>query len=345
MGPTEALKELLFPARDVGVLLAIITFWLLGSLAFAAGLLGIWLLIMILPAFFRYSLYLLEARARGQTPPVPGIELFSLVGNSWSLFPLFVIAASAWLIIIVYIKVSGTAAVIAGVALLLIMPASMGILGMTYSPVACLNPLSLFKLIRSIGIDYLWAPAAVAVVAGLGLLSLQAGAPAFIFDLLQIYAYFLMFTMTGELLRRRDIEQQVDIPDDVLPDDREMLRRQIEGRTSVANHAYGFFSRGNRAGGLAHVVAWLRDEDDSDEAWQWFFAEMLKWENRDHALFFAQIYLHNLLGQDRDADVQKLLARCLFENERFRPQEMDRDAIAELLERHDREDLLKQLAG
>ncbi len=58
MKASDAAREILYPLRDAGIVLAMLVFWLLGSLAFAAGLLGLWLLIVIVPAFFRYALYL-----------------------------------------------------------------------------------------------------------------------------------------------------------------------------------------------------------------------------------------------------------------------------------------------
>ena len=52
MKASDAAREILYPLRDAGIVLAMLVFWLLGSLAFAAGLLGLWLLIVIVPAFF-----------------------------------------------------------------------------------------------------------------------------------------------------------------------------------------------------------------------------------------------------------------------------------------------------
>jgi hypothetical protein len=226
---------------------------------------------------------------------------------------------------------------------MLLLPASMGILGVTYSPLTSLSPVAIVKLIRSLGVAYFWVPASIIGVVVIALFAGRSGIPGPIVNLLLIYAFFLMCTMMGALLHTNQIQQQIDIPEPLAPAEEEIQQSRVAARQKVANHAYGFFSRGNRAGALQHVETWLRDKDSADEAWAWFFAEMLKWENRDHALFFAQVYLGKLLREQRELEVQKVLARCLLENGRFRPAEEDRDATLELLRRHGRDDILRQL--
>ena len=100
-----------------------------------------------------------------------------------------------------------------------------------------------------------------------------------------------------------------------------------------------FVSRGNRAGGLAHIQLHIEREEHQDAAYNWFFNAMLKWENTDAALFFAQTYLHRLLAQQSDAKVLKLLSQCYYANTSFRPAKDDRAAVLELVQRHGRADL------
>src|SRR5690606_25231547 len=90
------LRELAWPLTEPVVLLAIVSFSLLATLAQAAGLLGIWLGIVLLPALFCYLLMLLEARAYGRTTPVANIELFSFITNFWSLAWLVIVAIIIW---------------------------------------------------------------------------------------------------------------------------------------------------------------------------------------------------------------------------------------------------------
>ena len=55
MRPPDILREIAYPFTDMAVLFAMIGFLLLGKLAMAAGLLGLWLGLILLPAFFDIS--------------------------------------------------------------------------------------------------------------------------------------------------------------------------------------------------------------------------------------------------------------------------------------------------
>lgn len=340
----EAGRELAFPFTDLAVVQAMIWFWLMGMLIDAAGLLGIWLAAVVVPAFFRYALYLLEARAAGSTPPPPGIELFNLVDGLWSLFPLLLIVALSAGIFLVGSEVSPAAGVIACVLVLLFLPASLAILAITRSPLESLNPLAIRRMIDACGGDYLWVPGSVSLLsAAVALLAVKI-LPALLVELLAIYLFYLLFTMTGAILHANDVELMVEIPDPAAPDESAVRERSLEARRKVANHAYGFISRGNRAGGLSHIEDWLYEhEADSVEAWDWFFREMLRWESTEHALFFAQNYLSRLLYRNRQAEALKLLSRCLYEDPRFRPLAPDTERVLELVAEHGRDDLLALL--
>ena len=89
----EFLRELAYPATDRAVLLAMIVFFLLGKLAVVAGLLGIWLMIVILPALFRYLMAILAARIDGRDVDPPGIEMFNWIAGAWTLMPLAILVA------------------------------------------------------------------------------------------------------------------------------------------------------------------------------------------------------------------------------------------------------------
>ena len=70
---------------------------------------------------------------------------------------------------------------------------------------------------------------------------------------------------------------------------------------------------------------------------------MLTWENRIPALFFAQDYLHQLLGWELDREALKLISRCLHEDANWRPAAADRPQVRALIDRHGRDDLARRM--
>jgi len=327
----------------MAIVFAMIFFWLLFGLAQNAGLLGFVLLFFTTPAYIRYLLYLLEARANGKSAPVPDIAMFNPADNFWTLTPLILIAVAIWAAILLASMDALFGVMLLGVAFLLIVPASMAVLAVTHSPAESLNPMAMTRMIRACGAAYFVVPIVLAVMSLFFVMLYAAGVPLLLIDLGTSYQIVLLFTMTGAVLHTKDVAIQVAIEDPLEPTADDIARGLNNERQKVANHAYGFISRGNRDGGFGHIRQWLDKEADLAEAYQWFFLEMLKWENKDPALFFAQEYLGRLLASEMENESLKLISSCLHENPRWRPLPENRGEAYELAAQHGRQDLIKQL--
>jgi hypothetical protein len=209
-------------------------------LAEVAGLLGFWLIVVLLPAYFRYLLYLLEARANGRDAPTPGIELFNFVGNFWSLFPLVLLCLVIWGAYFLATNVSFAAAIALGLIVLFIYPASMAILATTRSPVESLNPVALVVLLRNCGRDYLLIPLVIVAIFFAIWNLVIVGAPYLLIKASMMYASFLMFTLTGSVLHEKGASISVDLPPAREPGAEQLDAKLTRERTKTLNHAYGF---------------------------------------------------------------------------------------------------------
>ena len=327
----------------MAIVLALIVFLLLGLLVQAAGLFGLWLAVVVVPAYFRYLLYLLEARASGRDAPAPGIELFNWVENFWSLFSLVLVCLLIWGGYFLSSNFSIAAAVIPAIFFLTIFPASMAVLAVTRSPIESLNPAALFVLIKSCGRDYLFIPLIVAAMALLIWYLVILDVPGVLIKASSMYASILLFTLTGSVLHAHGSGINVDIPPPLEADTEQTEADLTRERTKVLNHAYGFVSRGNRQGGLQHIEDWIGKEVDVAAAYRWFFEQMLKWESKGAALFFAQIYLSRLLGEQRDIEALKLISRCRLEDARFKPLPEDRHEAFAAAQRQRNDELCEYL--
>lgn len=318
---TDLFREFTYPLRSVSTLIALLTFFVLGVLIDAAGAFGLWLAIVVLPAVCRYLMMLLEARARGQDAATPGIEMFSWVGNGWSLFPLLPIALSVWTAILIGVKFGNDWALAFELAVAAFLPASLAVLAISHSPVECLNPVTILRLISRCRAGYWFAPAGVVIVALL--LSRLGALPALLQQFLALYLVFAVFAVTGAIIRPFGLIDDVDIPEALEADDEQLQQELAQQRKQVLNHAYGFASRDNRAGGLEHIYRWLNNDPEPTEAWPWFLDRMLRWENTDPALHYAQQYLKQLLANGDRITAVKLMLRCQLIDPSFRPQADD----------------------
>ena len=343
MKPAELTREIVYPLTNIATWVPMIVSWLLFSVALFFGLFGLFLFIVTLVPFMGYLMKLLEARANGREAPPFDAELMALIGNGWGLFPLVILVFLGWLQFAVGQKYSPGAALLVVFLSSLFFPASLGVLSITRSPLQGLNPVALVRFIQSSGMDYLLLIVTVESVSIVLYLLQQSGTPPFLLHLGLIYLAFLTYSMTGAIVSRHRLTDDVHIPAPLTATTVQNRQELLKERQGIMTHAYGFISRGNRAGGLAHIQAQIDGEEDQDEAHSWFFNQMLKWEKPDAALFFAQTYLHRLLVQQRELAVLKLLSQCLHADSLFRPAADDLDDAIEVVERNGRADLLALL--
>ncbi len=342
MTPVGFLSEFSYPLRNSSTLMTIAVLALLMMIAEAAGLFGIWLFALVALCTFRYNMVLLEARAKGVDPEPPGVEMFSPVGNLWTLFPVVHLGIGYGLVLLGTVALGGGGAFAIGAAYLLVLPAMLAILAVTRSPFESLNLGTAMRLIGRIGAGYWAAPAALIVAALL---------PVAIPDLPRIVALIIdlgigfgVVAVIGAMIRPFDFFAEVDIetPSEIEP---EKAALNLEkGRVAALNHAYGFASRNNVDGALRHITQWIREEDPyPGDAWPWFFGAMLKWENSYPALKLAQDYLDLLLRSGDHRAAAKLMLRCKHVNAEFRPHAASRDAAVAAAEAAGQPELVEWL--
>jgi hypothetical protein len=341
MSFAEYLRELAYPARSLGIMVALVTFYLLFGLIVVANLLGIWLAVMVIPAFFRYLVMIAEARARGTDAQPPGIEFFSLAGNWWTLYPIIPIVATTRTWWALYTTFGPSAAGAFSLFAIAILPAMMAVLVITHSPLQSLNPLALYRVIRETGPTYWYASLTLILVFILP--QLVSWLPTALLVAVGMYSVAAFYAVTGAVTRHRNLIDDVYIPEPLEPDVDMQAVVLLTDRTGILDHAYGFVSRGNREGGLSHVYDWLETDPDPDAAWAWFFEAMLKWELNRNALFFGQRYLSWLLAHDDPFRANKVILRCRMIDESFRPLPEDMPAAIEAAERGGNQELLASL--
>lgn len=341
MTPTEYLRELTHPARSSTTMITLAVFYLLMSLAAAAGIAGIWLGLVVLTALVRYLILLSESRALGVEMEPPGIEFFSLVSGTWSLFPIVPVFLTGLGSSMIGEAYGSGPALLFAIAMASITPAVLSVLVITHSPLQSLNPFSVARVINSCGPAYWYAPATAILVV---IVPMQLKMlPELIQTLIELYLLAAFFSVIGAIIQTTDLLETAEIPDAVEPDLKQQVAHLDKQRTTVLNHAYGFVSRGNRDSGFNHIVDWIEKDPDPGGAWGWFFEQMLGWEQTDQALFFAQRYLADVLAHDEKVRAVKIMLRCRLINADFRPKAEDMDAAIDAAEQCGNNELAESL--
>lgn len=149
MRPIDVLQAIAYPLTSATVLVPLLVFWILISFALWGGLLGAFLLFLVIPAVFRFQVIVLEARARGVEPETPGAEFFNWFGNAWTLFPVPLSVLLVWLVIATGQRFGETAAGVAVFLASTIFPASLAVLAITHSPLQSVNPVAITRLLAA----------------------------------------------------------------------------------------------------------------------------------------------------------------------------------------------------
>jgi len=317
MKPTDLIRAVFYPITSMAVVLPLLVFWLLVSFASWGGVLGLFLMFLVIPALLRFQMIVLEARARGAEPTTPDIDFFSWFGNAWTLFPVVLCALTTWAVIATGAKFGAEWAIVVSVFAGLFLPASLSILAITRSPLQSLNPVALFRLIGRCGHALLIASGYLELVGWLAYLS--DSLPMLLANLVQIFLVFSFFSVTGSLIEPYDLFGEVDIPEPLEKTAVEVSSGIEKERVAALSHAYGFISRDNRESGFRHIFAEIERDPDPLRAWQWYFERMLTWDEKQHSLFFAQHCVRDMLANDETIPALKMIMRCRLLNEQFTP--------------------------
>ncbi|MDJ0813215.1 MAG: hypothetical protein QNJ23_05765 [Woeseiaceae bacterium] len=329
MSVTEILREFAFPARNLTVLLSALFIFLMLKFAVWGGLLGLFLLFLVLPSLFHYLLRILDARSRGQEPGPLDAEDLMWYHAPWRLFMIVHLVFAGYALWVFGNLYQLPGVVVTGTLLAAVLPASLAVLAITRSPLQSLNPQAVGALIGRTGAIY-WLLPTYLVLAAMVLRWLRAEElSGFFLDLFGFYLGLVFFSLTGAVVQPYNLHEEVDIYDPVEPDVEVVEEKLLKERTNVLTHAYGFISRDNRKGGFGHIEGWLREDPDPESAWAWFFDQMLRWEDKHPALLFGQSYISQLLEHGDSTTAVKVMMRCRLHNEAFVPLPGDMAAAAE----------------
>lgn len=328
---SEIARAILAPLTELSMLLPLLMFSGLLTLGLYRLPLGILIVLLALPPLFRYQSFIVEAYAGGRVPGAFDAEYFNWVGTGWTMYPLLlavlfgyagVRAAGAWGEVGLWVTIVAASAII---------PASLAVLAITHSALQAMNPVALFRVFEQVGAQFLVAPAYLLLLTGMTLV--PTSLPLWTLVFAGVFMIFSVASMTGTLIAPFRLVDNVYIPDALEPDEAKTARELVKMREAALAHAYGFISRNNREGGFQHLFSAIREERDPVAAWDWYLQSMFRWEDRVHALFFAQHYISDALAHDESVRAIKVALRCHRENARFRPFREDVPALIEAAER------------
>jgi hypothetical protein len=289
------------------------------TIAWFAGLFGIWAAFLLVPALWHYCHAVQLAAAQGKRV-IPAVEFNQLNPlGGWRVTVHFILF-SLFLVMLLYVEPLGAAG-FGGVlnraavfATMFVFPASAATLGVTSSLEDSLNPKGVARLIRILGPSYFW------LVLPLAALTLAAAlAPIYIFsrmsflailsnNALCVWALLATFAAAGISIRQHRTE--FDIPGEVETNAEYAQRLERRRWRSTLDLAYGSIRSGLVAEGYETLRRLSADYGDSAEIQYWLFENMLDWEDRTHALAVGARLIERRIAAGQLYESLELHTRC-----------------------------------
>lgn len=331
MNPKDLLRAFLVPVLEPTVLMVLALFAVLLTIAAVGGPLGWLVLVFSLPPIFRYLMLIVEDCARGESPGALDAEFFNWIGGMYAFFPLPLTAFFAVVGWYAHDAFGMAGVVPALVAFVLVFPISLALLAITHSPLHSLNPVAMWRLVVASYATFWIAPSYLALIVWFSFQSPEI--PVMPGKAVLLFLMFSFAAVTGTLIAPDRLIDEVDTPEPITPLRSKEENDVAQNRVLTLSHAYGFISRDNREGGFRHIFTEIERDPDPLGAWQWYFGRMLTWDEKQHALFFAQHCVRDMLANDENVPALKIIMRCRLLNEQFMPFREDTPAAIAAAER------------
>jgi hypothetical protein len=305
------------PLADTTLMVVALTYGVLLCIGAAAGLGGIWLVLVVLLSIWRYAYEVLREVARGRVIlTAPGIETANPIGEMGVVLHCLFFGALQILLLTTPLA-NGSAALTAlrwlvlGAAVF-VFPASAALMGLTRSVLAAFNPRSIATVIAVLGGVY-WK--LLALSAGIALVAAWVDAWAarsialyVVGVCVTVWCFFALFALIGVAMSER--RHEFDIPGEYERRAESDERWQHGQWQKTLDIAYGSIRSGLPAQGYRTIKELLATERDSLEIYQWTFNRMLEWQDRSHALELAQRFVVRLLESKREYNALLLVDQC-----------------------------------
>lgn len=346
-------RYLLYPFRSTALVL-VITFTLGWIVVLKARLAGVLLGLVLLSWFFKYCFILLDAIIAGATePPVLSIEMVNPVDEQRPLAQALLIAGGAVLAFELGKLTFPALGWLLGLLLLLALPASIAVLGMSSNIVRAAWPPELLSVIHALGRAYVALLVSIAVVILLVWAIVSIDAPFWLATAATQLGFLVIFALVGGALREHRLELGIEYrsPGEWLSERDE--RTRISERARVMDHAYSKFRVGKPLEGWQEIQSWLnlhgRAADSTDKLLLEHRAVLTTaagWDDVRPADRLTDDLVELYLARRETGRALEVVEERLSSNSRYRPKNpIHATRLAELAAAAGKRSLRRQLTG
>jgi len=317
----SALKRYFHMPLKGGALAVIVVFALLLALALRAGIMGVPLGLIVLSWFFKYAFVLLDHVVDGgNDPPALAVEMMNPVSEQRSLVLLLIVtgiffasnAASFW-----FGPVLGA---LLGLVLVFILPAVVGVQGVTGSLVQSLDLHRCARLIARLGRDYVVIIACTALLLACAVLVAKAASiPLVVRFAFDMYACLAVFAVIGGVLFERRLDIGLDAAYSPERINEKAAAEKDRRQQQLLDRIYAEWRGGSHITACKTINELLQGSASPAEELEWLYAKTASWPDARLPNQLAQAWLPYLLTAKRHGRVLEVLEERLAIDPAFRP--------------------------
>lgn len=313
------IPHLVRPIRG-GAAGVLIVFALLLSVAAHAGLFGIPLAVILTSWFFKYAYILFDHTVLGfDEPPTLDIQMLNPLDEQRPLGQVLILGLIYSAVNFAQAKMGSAVASVIAVAALLLLPASVAILGLEGNIFKAAYPVAWVRMAVRLGPMYALVLAIIAgylfLIALLGkwALWLPVQIAIYMFCILSVFS-----VLAGALYERR---HELELETSVSPERTEELLRKRELRQSEKEvwEAYGKLRAGSHVQAWDMLQKWLVSRGNAPEDYRWLCGRVASWGDPRYVTRITQDYIERLLALKRNGEALDTAARRLADDPSFRP--------------------------
>jgi hypothetical protein len=313
-------RYLRIPLRG-GALGVIVVFALLFALALRGGIMGLPLGLIVLSWFFKYAFVLLDHVVDGgDDPPALAIEMMNPVSEQRSLVLLLIVvgiffasnAASFW-----FGPVLGT---LLGLVLVFILPAIVGVQGVTGSLLQSLDLHRCIRLIARLGRYYVMIVACAAVLLACAVIVAKTPAiPVVLRFAFDMYACLAVFAVIGGVLFERRLDIGLDAAYSPEREEGKVAADTDREHQHLLDRIYAEWRGGSHITACQTINELLQASASPADELEWLYAKTASWPDARLPNQLAQAWLPHLLAEKRHGRVLEVLRERLAADPGFRP--------------------------
>ena len=298
----------------------LIVFAVLLSIAAKGGLLGIPLAAILISWFFKYAYILFDHTVSGyDEPPTLDIQMLNPLNENRPL-------AQVVILCLIYVAVKftqqaagPTAAIILAATAILLLPASIAILGLERNLFKAANPVAWVRMVVALGPMYALV---LAVIAGYTLLIalLERWAPWLPLQFaLILFALLSLFSILGGALYER--RHELGLETSVSPERTQALQQAQELHQSeqLVTEAYGKQRAGSHTEAWQLVQSWLTNRGHDPDDYRWLCTRVITWDDPRYITRLTEDHIERLRTLKRTGEALDVVAQRLTHDPTFRP--------------------------